>query len=95
MAPGNGCGGFDYLLVATVWIVAELVGMVVEPWLHRLAASGVGYFADYCHSAAHVDYRVGAVRDYYEIGGAEVAPPDIDFKAIRIDYFLSMTQILR
>lgn len=75
MAPGNGCGGFDNLLVATFWIVAELVGMVVEPWLHRLAASGVGYFADCCHSAAHVDRRLGTVRDYYEIGGAGTGSP--------------------
>ena len=82
MASGNGCGGFDYLLVATIRVVAELVGMVVEPWIHRLAAYGVGHFFDYCHSAAHVDRRLGTVRDYYEIGGAEVAPPNIDFKAI-------------
>lgn len=75
MAPGNGCGGFDNLLVATFWIVAELVGMVVEPWLHRLAASGVGYFADCCHSAAHADYRVDAVRDYYEIEGTGTGSP--------------------
>lgn len=75
MAPGNGCGGFDNVLVAAVWIVAKLVGMVVEPWLPRLAASGVGYFADCCPSAAHVDYRVDAVRDYYEIGGTGTGPP--------------------
>lgn len=75
MAPGNGCGGFDNVLVATFWIVAELVGMVVEPWLHRLAAYSVGHFADYCHSVAHVDRRLGTVRDYYEIGGAGTGSP--------------------
>ena len=68
--------------VGEVRVVAELVGMVVEPWIHRLAAYGIGHFADCCHSAAHVDRRIGTVRDYYEIGGAEVAPPNIDFKAI-------------